>query len=87
MVIAHCNSPIGIIRIEKTDAKISAIIFLEEGTELIQSGTELLKTVIQQIDEYFAGKRSMFDFPFHQPGTTFQQQVWQELGKQNYFLS
>ncbi|WP_423148088.1 methylated-DNA--[protein]-cysteine S-methyltransferase [Rubrolithibacter danxiaensis] len=33
----------------------------------------------QQLEEYFAGKRSVFDFPIVQPGTEFQQKVWAEL--------
>ncbi len=84
MQIAHYRSPIGIIKVEETDAQISSVIFLEEEVVLIQPETELLKLTIQQLHEYFAGKRSTFDFSFHQPGTAFQQQIWAELNKVDF---
>ena len=34
---------------------------------------------VEQLDEYFAGKRKVFDFPFRQAGSDFQQEVWQCL--------
>lgn len=84
MQIAHYRSPIGIIKVEETDNQISSVIFLEEKIDLIQPKTELLQLTIRQLHEYFAGKRSTFDFPFYQPGTAFQQQVWQELSKVDF---
>ncbi|RYY21015.1 MAG: methylated-DNA--[protein]-cysteine S-methyltransferase [Sphingobacteriaceae bacterium] len=78
---AHYRSPIGMIRIGETEAQISSIIFMEEEADLIQPENELLKTVCNQLHEYFAGKRSTFDFPVAQTGTAFQQQVWQEIDK------
>lgn len=33
----------------------------------------------QQYEEYFAGERSIFDFPLDLQGTPFQKQVWQAL--------
>jgi methylated-DNA-[protein]-cysteine S-methyltransferase len=32
-----------------------------------------------QLEEYFAGKRGIFDFKFQPAGTGFQQEVWKEL--------
>ncbi|MVN22920.1 methylated-DNA--[protein]-cysteine S-methyltransferase [Mucilaginibacter sp. HMF7410] len=81
MPIAHYRSPIGVVRIEETEGIISAISVLDEETELVGPQTEVTKLAGQQLHEYFAGKRSMFDFPYQQPGTPFQQQVWQELCK------
>lgn len=78
---AHYCSPIGIIKVEETEDCISSVLFLEEEIDLIQPETKVLKLAIQQLHGYFAGKRSMFDFPCHQNGTPFQQQVWQELSK------
>lgn len=34
---------------------------------------------ITQLQEYFDGKRRQFDLPLQQPGTVFQQTVWQAL--------
>ncbi len=32
-----------------------------------------------QLDEYFTGKRKVFDLPLRQHGTDFQQKVWEQL--------
>ncbi|WP_419800792.1 methylated-DNA--[protein]-cysteine S-methyltransferase [Mucilaginibacter sp.] len=81
---AHYLSPIGIMKIDETENQISSVVFLEEEVQLIQPETELLKTAVQQLQEYFAGKRSIFDFPVAQSGTAFQQQVWQGLTKVDF---
>ncbi|MBD0368698.1 MAG: methylated-DNA--[protein]-cysteine S-methyltransferase, partial [Flavisolibacter sp.] len=39
----------------------------------------VLKTVLQQLQEYFEGKRKIFDLPLQQQGTEFQQRVWNQL--------
>lgn len=36
-------------------------------------------TAITQLQEYFAGTRTEFDFPYSFEGTDFQKQVWQRL--------
>jgi O-6-methylguanine DNA methyltransferase len=36
---------------------------------------------LKQIDEYFAGKRTVFDFDFVADGTNFQKKVWKELSR------
>ncbi|MGI4727616.1 MAG: methylated-DNA--[protein]-cysteine S-methyltransferase [Janthinobacterium lividum] len=81
---AHYRSPIGIIKIEETGNQINSVIFLEEEIELVQPETNILKIAANQLHEYFAGKRSIFDFPVHQPGTPFQQQIWQEINKVDF---
>ena len=81
---AHYRSPIGIVQVEENEGIISAISVLNEETEMLEPQTEVLKLAIEQLHEYFAGKRSMFDLPFEQTGTPFQQQVWQQLGKVDF---
>jgi methylated-DNA-[protein]-cysteine S-methyltransferase len=80
-MFAHYRSPIGIIRIEETEETICSICALDEATEFLEPQTQVSKLAVQQLHEYFTGKRSIFDFPYHQNGTPFQQQVWQELSK------
>jgi methylated-DNA-[protein]-cysteine S-methyltransferase len=46
-----------------------------------QCSTESFAEVRRQLDEYFAGERQAFDLPYKLHGTSFQQQVWQELGR------
>lgn len=46
----------------------------------VQSGiAALLKEAAAQLDEYFQGTRQQFNLPIKTFGTTFQQQVWQQL--------
>ncbi|MBD5358173.1 MAG: methylated-DNA--[protein]-cysteine S-methyltransferase [Bacteroides sp.] len=40
---------------------------------------EVMKKVILQLDQYFAGTRKAFDLPLHIEGTTFRKKVWQAL--------
>lgn len=39
----------------------------------------LIKQAKQQLDEYFQGKRKVFDLPLNPSGTTFQKKVWSAL--------
>lgn len=39
----------------------------------------LTEAVCQQLDEYFAGTRTAFDFPLRLQGTPFQEKVWAAL--------
>jgi len=39
----------------------------------------VIKNCISQLDEYFSGKRKIFDLPLSHIGTVFQMGVWNEL--------
>lgn len=41
--------------------------------------SQLMREVFIQLDEYFDGKRTHFEFPLQLDGTPFQQKVWGEL--------
>lgn len=43
-----------------------------------------LAQAVQELNEYFAGKRQYFTLTLDPQGTTFQQQVWRELQKIPY---
>lgn len=45
----------------------------EDGT------SEVIEETVQQLDEYFAGRRKEFDIPLLFVGTGFQKKVWNEL--------
>src|SRR5437879_11942732 len=76
MPIANHSTPIGIIRITEEDDFISSVHFLDDDIELVLPATPLLKLAVQQIDEYFAGDRHIFDFLVKQNGSDCQQAVW-----------
>jgi methylated-DNA-[protein]-cysteine S-methyltransferase len=78
------HSPIGQIRITAEDQCIAEMVFVEpEQTEPYFEYEEALPEVIHQcvneLMEYFAGKRTAFTVAIHQEGTEFQQKVWKEL--------
>lgn len=80
----HHRTPLGIVSITEDDGFISSVRILDEEIAVDAPESELLKTATRQLDEYFAGERKVFDFPIKQPGTDFQQEVWQQLLKIDY---
>lgn len=46
---------------------------------LSQAATQGMRTVRLQLSEYFAGKRRVFDLPLRPMGSSFEQQVWNQL--------
>jgi methylated-DNA-[protein]-cysteine S-methyltransferase len=80
------HSPIGIIKIKISSGYINELIYVDNGPEIssekIKLSSEdkrLLKKCTRQFDEYFSGKRKIFELPIRQDGTEFQQKVWSEL--------
>jgi methylated-DNA-[protein]-cysteine S-methyltransferase len=84
MPVAYYKTPIGIVRITEEDELIISIYALDEDYEVLPPETPLLQLAIKQLDEYFAGKRKVFDLPVKQQGSAFQQQVWEQLTKIDY---
>jgi methylated-DNA-[protein]-cysteine S-methyltransferase len=72
------NSPLGITKIEGDENGITIISVLSEGTV---SGKipENLKEAVNQLRDYFDGKRTDFTLKLNPKGTAFQQTVWKEL--------
>ncbi len=78
-------SRLGDIKITYTD---SAIIGIEVGASCYDSSksepSALSESAIEQLNEYFTGKRKEFDLPLAPSGTLFQQKVWAQLQKIPY---
>ncbi len=49
------------------------------NAELKEYPSETINHTEQQLDEYFAGKRTIFDIPLLLVGTTFQKNIWNAL--------
>jgi len=47
--------------------------------QFIEFETQIIQVTIQQLDEYFAGNRQVFEIPLLFVGTNFQKSVWQSL--------
>lgn len=72
------ESPIGRLYLLEKEGFLTEIA-LVHSTQETQKETDFLITVIKQLDEYFAGKRKVFEFPIMPEGTQFQKKVWKEL--------
>ena len=72
------QSPVGALRL---DYEGGAVIALKkaETDDASGPGNELTAQVFRQLNEYFAGTRREFDFPYRLHGTPFQQAVWAAL--------
>jgi len=54
------------------------------NAEYVEQGSEVIENTIVQMQEYFAGKRKIFDIPLLMVGTDFQKSVWEGLMKIPY---
>lgn len=82
----YYDSPIGKIFIVVSESGVCKVeLFEEEWDKYIKLNPqlslnkELCKEVIIQIDEYFKGKRKIFDLPLSFKSTQFRQKVWNAL--------
>lgn len=80
------SSPVGKLKLVANDEALVAILWEKEKLgrvrlnemEMSDKHSILIKTE-NQLNEYFSGKRKVFDLPLCPIGTTFQQIVWDEL--------
>lgn len=84
----YYRSPIGALEIRSTADHISHILFVnthkrekinEDNLVFEADLSAIERKCIEQLKEYFDFKRSVFDLPLQQPGTSFQQKVWSAL--------
>ena len=72
------HAPVGDIRLDWEDGAVTALKRADADT-LAGEPNELTERVFRQLDEYFAGTRREFDFPYRLCGTPFQEKVWAAL--------
>lgn len=73
------KSPVGNLIIKDNGNAITKISFGQEEKENECPPSPLIMQAINQLNEYFDGKRKIFDFPISPQGTDFQKKVWQSL--------
>lgn len=85
-IYSKYNSPLGKIYIVLNEKGICRVEFGEESFQLFKAKTKNLsedeygcEKIIEQLDEYFKGKRKKFTIPLSIQGTMFQEEVWQAL--------
>lgn len=80
------HSPIGKIRVIADETGINRVELFEEewqeylkGNPAITIDHELCGEAINQLEEYFMGKRKNFELPLSFEGTDFRKKVWRAL--------
>lgn len=78
----YYHSPIGILKISGTEQFISEVSFHDtsqkaEGNK--KHISQMLINCIEQLIQYFNGELRQFDLPLNQPGTPYQQDIWNLL--------
>lgn len=84
------KTKIGDIFLVASEKGLKALIWKEQKAPYIHDlnvktpQAKFLRQTIQEITEYFEGKRTAFEIPLDVEGTEFQSKVWRELAKIPY---
>ncbi|MGV8982593.1 methylated-DNA--[protein]-cysteine S-methyltransferase [Clostridium sp.] len=80
------DSPLGLIHVVVDEIGVKKVEIFEEDWieyknkhESIQRDVDICTEVINQLDEYFKGKRKNFNVPLSIEGTPFRKKVWKAL--------
>lgn len=76
---AFIKSPVGITVIKGDEEGIAEISVLNDDIPVPDTIPAELKNAVQQLQEYFDGNRTAFDFKMNPKGTDFQKKVWKAL--------
>lgn len=84
MEYGYLTTPIGTLKIGTDPIGICEVEFTDEEIHM-KNENSLIKQAKDQLEEYFAGKRKVFDLPLHlTKGTEFQRICWDALMKIPY---
>lgn len=78
------KTPIGKLTIVSDGTSITNIAFGEKKFPGAKKATTLTNKASTQLLQYFAGKRTSFDFPISAQGSAFQQAVWDVVSRIPY---
>jgi len=79
METAYIETPLGTAKISGDENGISVISIMEIKQPVSEKIPEILKKCVNELQEYFDGKRHEFTFTMNPDGTEFQQKVWKSL--------
>ena len=77
-------TPFGRITIAANGHAITQIVLGSQTLNGEARATELTNLCANELQEYFAGKRTVFDIPIDPAGSEFQMQVWEAASKIPY---
>lgn len=84
------NTTIGPLFLVASEKGLQEVLLEKSSTSFAKSlggsdpAVKVLAKAVQQLEEYFEGKRQEFDLPFDVQGTPFQKKVWTELSRIPY---
>jgi methylated-DNA-[protein]-cysteine S-methyltransferase len=78
METACIKTPLGIATIIGDENGVSVISVADEG-EVLKEIPAILQEAVSQLNAYFYGERTSFDFKLNPKGTDFQKKVWNAL--------
>lgn len=73
------STPIGLMKIIYDEQHILRLDYLHEPVDDLGEKSPVSEQFYQQLCEFFAGQRKVFDFPYKLEGTPFQKAVWNAL--------
>ena len=83
--IAYVNSGVGLFEVVEEDGFIVKLDYFGKGKmPSWKSDSKVLLKAVSQLEEYFKGKRKVFNLPLKLEGTDFQKKCWDELLKIPY---
>ncbi len=77
--VAYYSSPVGWLQIRCSESHLREVLFMGHVPDEGGEDHPILVETIRQLDEYFSGKRKVFELPLGQEGTVFQSKVWDLL--------
>ncbi len=79
-LFCYLDTPLGALRLVAGETGLTHIEFDgQHGRDGEEGINTALNAAVNQLSEYFAGRRTQFDLPLAAAGTLFQQQVWRAL--------
>lgn len=80
----YYESPFGLIEIITSETAVIGIDFADQKRTVTKDSPVVMKEAIEQLDEYFKGKRKAFSLKVELRGTDFQKDVWNAMYKIPY---
>ena len=74
--IHYFDSPLGTIKVRGDVAGVQEVLFEDSTLEMENNVPICLVPCVEQLQQYFAGDRLVFDFKMNPQGTDFQKAVW-----------
>lgn len=77
--IFYEETVLGLLGVREEDEAVTHVYFGIQPSGAEEKKTPLIERTFLQLEEYFSGKRQVFDLPLAPKGTAFQKRVWQAL--------